>query len=76
MFHVCIYYTVLSVPFNPLRSAGLLALLCLIFPCVFVTFPYGVSGTVGLYLLLIFDFFFTFNWVKLVFIMVLLIIYP
>ena len=27
-----------------LRSVDLLALLCVVFSCVFVTFPYGVSG--------------------------------
>ena len=50
MFHACLYYTVFSVPCNLVitcwEKAGLLALLCVTFPCVFVTFPYGVSGKV------------------------------
>ena len=45
MFHVCLYYTVLSVQCSLvvtcLERADLLALLC-----VFVTFQYGVSGQV------------------------------
>ena len=50
MFHVCLYYTVLSVPCSLLGTcweiADILALLCVMFPCVFVTFPYGVLGQV------------------------------
>ena len=47
MFHVCLCYAFLSVPFslviNCLERADLLALLCfLVFSCVFVTFSYGV----------------------------------
>ena len=48
MFHVCLYYTVLSVPFSLVitcwERADLLAFLSVMCPCVFVTFPYGVSG--------------------------------
>ena len=48
MFHICLYYTVLPVPCTLVitcwEGAGTLALLCVMFPCVFVTFPYGVSG--------------------------------
>ena len=48
MFHVC--YAVLSVPCRLVvtcwERAGLLALLCVMFSCVFVTFPYGVQGQV------------------------------
>ena len=66
MFHVCLYY-VLSVPCSLVitcwERADLLAILCVIFPCVFVTFLYGVSGQVwylivsiaGLCLLIYFD---------------------
>ena len=47
MFHVCLYYTVLSVPrsfvITSWERADLLALLCVMFSYVFVTFPYGVS---------------------------------
>ena len=50
MFHVCLYYTVESVPCSLVitcwERADLLALLCVMFPCVFVTFPYGVLGQV------------------------------
>ena len=53
MFHVCLCYAVLSVPSitsGPVitckERADLLALLCVMFSCVFVTFPYGVSGQV------------------------------
>ena len=50
VFHVCLYYIVLSVPgslvVTCLERADLLALLCVMFPCGFVTFPYGVLGQV------------------------------
>ena len=50
MFHVCLYYTVLSVPCSLVipcgEGADHLTLLCVIFSCVFVTFPYGFSGQV------------------------------
>ena len=48
MFHVI--FTVLSVPCRLVITCwerdGLLALLCVIFPCVFVALPYGVLGKV------------------------------
>ena len=51
MFHVCLCCTVLSVPYSLVitcwERADLLALLFVMFPCVFVTFPYGVSTWVG-----------------------------
>ena len=37
ILHVCLYYIVLSAPVTCRERADLLALLCLIFPCVFVT---------------------------------------
>ena len=47
-FHVCLCYAVLSNPCSFVITcwvrADLLALLCVAFSCVFVTFPYGVSG--------------------------------
>ena len=47
---VCLYYTVLSVLCSLVitcwETAYHLSLLCIMFPCVFVTFPYGVSGHV------------------------------
>ena len=50
MFYVCPYYTVLSVPCSLVITcwdgADLSALLCVMFPCVLVTFPCGVSGQV------------------------------
>ena len=50
MFHICLYYTILSVHCSAvitcLERVHLLALLCVMFPCVFVTFPYVVSGRV------------------------------
>ena len=50
MFHACLYFTVLSVPCSIVitcwENADLLTLLCVMFSCVFVTFPYGVSGQV------------------------------
>ena len=58
VFHVCLYYTVLSVPFSRVitywKRADLLAPLCVIFPCV--TFPYAVSGQALLLILSIPDF--------------------
>ena len=44
MFHVCLRYTVQPL-ITCLERAHLLAVLCVMFHCVFVTFPYGVSGT-------------------------------
>ena len=48
MFHVCLFHTVSGVPcclvMTYRERAELLALLCVIFPCVFITFPFGVSG--------------------------------
>ena len=48
MFHVCFYYTVLSVPCSLVitcwERADLFGLLCVMLPCVFPTFPHGVSG--------------------------------
>ena len=48
MFHVCLCNAVLSVPCSLVITcwdrADLLALLCVMFSCVFVTFPYGVLG--------------------------------
>ena len=50
MFHFCLYYTVMSVPWTFVitcwERADLLALLCVMFPRVFVTFSYGVLGQV------------------------------
>ena len=50
LFHVCLYYTALSVTCSLVitcwEKADLLALLCLMIPCVFVTFPYGVLSQV------------------------------
>ena len=50
MFHVCLCYSVLSVPCSHMitcwRRADLLALLCIMFSCVFVTFLCGVPGQV------------------------------
>ena len=70
MFHVCIYYTIVSFPcslvFTCCELAALLALLCVVFSCAFVTFPYGVPGQVwclivsipDLYITLYFQFIF------------------
>ena len=59
MFQVCLNYTVLYVPCSLVvtywERADLLALLCVMFPCVFVTFPYGVSGQVWYLIVLISD---------------------
>ena len=50
MYHVCLCYAVMSVPCSLVitcwERADLLTLLCVMFPCVFVTFPYGVPGQV------------------------------
>ena len=50
LFHVCLHYTVLFVPCSLVitfwERANLFALLCIMFSCVFVGFPYGVSGQV------------------------------
>ena len=49
MFHVCLYYTILSVPVTCEERADLLALLCVIFSLCFCHFPCSVSGSdVGL----------------------------
>ena len=66
MNHVCLYYTVLSVPCNLVitcwKRADLLVLLCVMFSCVFVTFPYSVSGKVWLLInRFLISAFFTFN---------------
>ena len=49
-FCVCLYYTVLSdscrLVIISWERAGILALLCVLFPSVFVTFPYDASGQV------------------------------
>ena len=50
IFHICLYYAILSIPCSLAvtcwERADLLALLCVIFSCVFVTFTYGVLGQV------------------------------
>ena len=50
MFHMCLCYAVLSVPCSIVITccvrADLLAFLCVVFSCVFVSFPNGVSGQV------------------------------
>ena len=50
MLHFCLYYIVLSGSCSLVvtcwEKADLLALLCIMFSCVFVTFPFGVSGQV------------------------------
>ena len=50
VFHVCLCYTVLSVPYSLVvtcwERADLLAFLWLMCSCVFVTFSYGVLGQV------------------------------
>ena len=61
MFYVCLFYNVLSV--SCWERTDLLALLCVMYICVFVTFLYGVLGQMmylvisipGLCLLLYFD---------------------
>ena len=56
---VCLYYTVLYVTGSLVSScwerADLLALLCAIFSCVFVTFPYGILGQVWFLIISILD---------------------
>ena len=53
MFNVCLCYAALSVPCSLvvicLERTGLLALLCAVFFCVFLTFPYGVPGNKTLF---------------------------
>ena len=55
VFHVC--HAVLSVPSGLVvtcwERADLLALLCVVFSCVFVTFPYGFLGQVWWYLIVL-----------------------
>ena len=52
MFRVCLCYAVLLIvcSLQPcdhlLEKVDLLALLCVVFSCVFVTFPYDVPGQV------------------------------
>ena len=50
MFHVCPCYAVLSFPCNlvitPWDRTDFLFLLCVMFSCVFATFPYCVPGQV------------------------------
>ena len=50
MVYVCLRYAVVSVPFSLAitcwEGADLLALLCVMFSCGFVTFPYGISSQV------------------------------
>ena len=58
-FTLVLIYTVVSVPCSLVRTrwerAGLLAILRVMFPCVFVTFPYGVLGRVWFLIVLIPD---------------------
>ena len=48
LFHVYLCYDVLSVPCSFVitcwKKGDHLALLCVVFSCVFVTFPYGILG--------------------------------
>ena len=50
-FHGCLCYAVLFVPCSFVITCGekadILSLLCVVFSCVFVTFPYNVLGQVG-----------------------------
>ena len=50
MFHVYLCYAVLSIPCSLLvtcaEGTDPLALMCFVFSCVFVIFPYGVPGQV------------------------------
>ena len=59
MFHVCLYYTVLSAPCSFVitgwKRADILTLLCMILPCIFVTFPHGVLSQVWQLIILIPD---------------------
>ena len=56
---VCLCHTVLSISYSFVvtcwEKADLLALLYMMFSCVFVTFPYGVSGQVWYFIVLIPD---------------------
>ena len=68
MFHVCLYFTVLSVPCSLVvtfwERAELLALLCVMFLCVFLLShieSWVRYGTPDLCLLLYFIIFFTFD---------------
>ena len=55
----CLCYAVLSVPYclliTCLERADLLALLCVVFTCSFVTFPYGVLGQLWFLIVMIPD---------------------
>ena len=59
MFHVCLYYTIVSVPCTFVitcwKKTDLSALLCVMCPCVFVTVTYGVLGKVWFLILSIPD---------------------
>ena len=45
MFHLCLYYTILSVPCSFVVTCWKrVALLCVVFPSIIVTFPYGGLG--------------------------------
>ena len=59
MFHVYLCYAVLSVPCSIVitcwERADLLALLCVMFSCVFVTFSYGVPCQMWYFIVLIPD---------------------
>ena len=59
MFQICPYYAVLCVPCSLVitcwERTDLLALLYVAFSCVFVTFPYGVTGQVKYLIELISD---------------------
>ena len=56
---VCLYYTAMSVPCSLAitcwERADLLALLCMMFPCVLGTFLYGVLGHVWYLIVSILD---------------------
>ena len=58
-FHFCLCYAVLSVPCSLVityrERVDLLTLLYVMFACVFVTFPYGVTGQVWYLIVLIPD---------------------
>ena len=62
MSYFCLRYSFLSLPFSLIitcwEMAGLLALVCVVFSCVYVTFPYDVLVRCGtsLYRFLIFAF--------------------
>ena len=59
VFRVCLCYTFLSVSCGPvvtcLEIYDLLALLCVMFTCVFITFPNGVLGQVWCFIVSIPD---------------------